>query len=242
MDAIEQQIDRHMARLARDPLRGLFNGDEWILRKLLHVYVINYTHLRKFVNYTGVVTIGELFMTRLRRHPQSHYEKTGMVYEKWRRSVTKNHMLKNWRKVYAISVTENDTEAQITFDKIPDVVICLPRHLGVIGWWDLHCTKKLIGRFGTPHVDEILTLRLLPQILPQPIAEAIADCMHGVITRRIIEDSSRVYYPWNTPEAWAEEVEFTYIDSYAGESDHIMGFPTNSWEADAHKLRAQYFA
>lgn len=46
--------------------------------------------------------------------------------------------------------------------------------------------RRAISAYGTPYQEEVITLRLLAQ-LPQPIAEAIEDCIRGVMERRFIK-------------------------------------------------------
>ncbi len=57
--------------------------------------------------------------------------------------------------------------------------------------------KKMIGKYETPYQEEVITLRLLAQ-LPQPIAEAIEDCIRGVMERRFV--------PYQTPGLWYQSV------------------------------------
>lgn len=209
MQTIEQQVDTYMAMLAQDPLRGLFNGDEWILRAKLKGIIVNGSQAPDQIH--GL--IGDIFVDILQRDnliPASHAVKcVGPFY------ADHHEMIKEWwYKAYDLDEIKTDTGVIFKFNQIPEVIIILKKSDIILGLRQLRCSRELIKRFGTPHVDEILTLRLLPQILPQPIAEAIADCMHGVITRRIIERSEQIYHPWNTPESMAEETDFDRIDQH----------------------------
>jgi hypothetical protein len=47
--------------------------------------------------------------------------------------------------------------------------------------------KKIVGAHGTPYQEEVIALRLITLLLPQPIAEAIEDCIRGVMERRFIQ-------------------------------------------------------
>lgn len=84
---------------------------------------------------------------------------------------------------------------------------------------------ELMKYHQTPHVDEILAQRAIAELLPQPIAEAIVECMRGVILRRWCAPSTDTYeyHAWNTVEACCDEVRFTYIDMY-GETYKIKQF------------------
>lgn len=96
-------------------------------------------------------------------------------------------------------------------------------------------SRKLIEKYLTPYIEEAYTLELLPTVLPQPIAEAIADCLMGVIARRAV-------YSWglalavNYVTAWDQEVILTYRDMFKA-SPRVPKIPAaDSWEAAAKKM------
>lgn len=96
--------------------------------------------------------------------------------------------------------------------------------------------QKLIETYLTPYVEEAYTLELLPQVLPQPIAEAIADCIMGVIARRRHNDGRPpLVADWQT--AWDHEVILTYVDMFGTWPRDKRLIPAeDSWEATAKKM------
>jgi hypothetical protein len=103
-----------------------------------------------------------------------------------------------------------------------------------------HLYIKMARRYRTLHIDEILTLRLLPQILPQPIAEAVADCIHGVMDRRYMHRGYMNYYDWTNEGAFWNEVSITHYDMF-GESEVTRASKPRqeSWEACAIELHEE---
>ncbi len=104
--------------------------------------------------------------------------------------------------------------------------------------YELECRPlhyKLIDKYLTPYVEEAYTIELLPKILPQPIAEAIMECIMGVIARRIHwRNISKATLDWT--KAWDQEVYLTYADMF-GALPHSIRIPSaNSWEAAAIRM------
>ena len=88
----------------------------------------------------------------------------------------------------------------------------------------------VLKQHGTFNLNEVRIIQLLPRILPQPIAEAIIDCMHGVITRRFIAPCW--FISLNPKWSWDTEVLFTYADTYLDRPKNIEEYYTNSWNED----------
>ena len=97
---------------------------------------------------------------------------------------------------------------------------------------------KLTRTHLTPYVDEALALQAIARILPQPIAEAIADCMYGVIARRYTQYTLGAWHPINSQEAWWAEVEYTYIDMFKRPSRSTARPLADSWEEAAALIHA----
>lgn len=97
---------------------------------------------------------------------------------------------------------------------------------------------KLIERWYTPYVDEILAIRQLHILLPQPIAEEIESCMCGVIARRFLQPYKMKLAKWNTRVAFENEIAFTYIDmfGYIPPESSLLTLRGVSWEAAAIRL------
>ncbi len=126
------------------------------------------------------------------------------------------------------------------FKKLPEIRVEMPiAEAQKTIWFERACPlyKKLVERYYTPFVEEVLIFRALAEILPQPIAEAIFDCIWGVIGRRPYYEIRMIRT--NREDAWRDEVCYTYYDMY-GEMPDQLGIPdAESWEAAAKMLYSE---
>lgn len=104
--------------------------------------------------------------------------------------------------------------------------------------------EKLISRWYTPYVDEILIIRALHMLLPQPIAEEVERCMCGVIARRFLRPYKMKLAKWNTRVAFENEIAFTYVDMFGDlpPADSLLTARGNSWETAAILLHKKLTA
>lgn len=142
---------------------------------------------------------------------------------------------------FGITAMLDDNQVHLSYTALPDINI-------TVKWeWDnkpfrglfAYETKinlnlnplqaKLVGKYGTPYPEEVIALRFIA-LLPQPIAEAIADCIHGVIERRFVE------YPapalsYTSQHAFERELYYTAqpYDIYIPNGLHMQD--KRDWEA-----------
>lgn len=95
--------------------------------------------------------------------------------------------------------------------------------------------RKIVSVYGTPYQEEVIALRLLA-LLPQPIAEAISDCILGVMERRFI-----LYYnpamTYLSISAVEEEIRYTaYPTRVYPEHDAKKMVDKRAWEVVAARL------
>lgn len=112
------------------------------------------------------------------------------------------------RKVskYGVVISINADVVRMAYEHIPEIYIDMRnRWSGRVfdlrelrfDFTSLQC--ELVSQFGTPYQEEVIQLRVVAK-LPQPIAEAIGDCIMAVIERRFMH--------WSVPQ-------FCYSHKYA---------------------------
>lgn len=126
--------------------------------------------------------------------------------------------------------------ARLHFTALPEITYMYEFDSKTIGFMHLSdIYQKLIKKYLTPYVEEAYTLELLPRVLPQPIAEAITDCIMGVISRRIALYGNRVEPIWQN--AWSQETCLTYVDMFGYWPPINEKIPAGeSWEAAAAEI------
>jgi hypothetical protein len=94
--------------------------------------------------------------------------------------------------------------------------------------------EELHTKYLTQYYEEVAALDLVKS-LPPPIAEAISDCIWGVIARRLpYEQFNNDVHPWNSNEAWEQEVTHTYRDMYGKNlCSYERAAHEHSWEEAA---------
>lgn len=126
--------------------------------------------------------------------------------------------------------------AQLHFTMFPEITYAYEFDSKCVGFIHLEdMYKKLIKKYLTPYYEEAYTLDLISRELPQPIAEAITDCIMGVISRRVVLYGCRVERIWQN--AWEQEVRLTYIDMFGYWPPTSAKIPAaDSWEAAAVEI------
>ena len=86
-------------------------------------------------------------------------------------------------------------EVRFSYTHVPDIHVNMridsPTYIKMLYYPDIEqppqhrLIEKMILKYGTPYPEEVVALRLIAR-LPQPIAEAISDCICAVMERRFI--------------------------------------------------------
>lgn len=117
-----------------------------------------------------------------------------------------------------LTLTREDDKIRISYSHLPEISISRPnKYAGKkfkprVDFDFTTLQRKIVGVYGTPFQEEVIALRLLMQ-LPQPIAEAISDCILGVMERRFIPYCSAGFI-YKSKFAFQSELRFTAYPEY----------------------------
>lgn len=226
MNSVVSRVDQFITQARNHPLFKIFEGNIDILRDAVAANV-------RIRPESYIITFEEILSRR-----QHYYIDIASVDNTRRRPAIDDRdalgRSSQWYNKYEIGFELDGEYFTRWFARLPEVKFRDKINLvtfNEVGYYDqINYAAVLVGRYGTPHIDEILTLRLIPQLLPQPIAEAILDCMYSVIARRFKRDCTYPYFPWSSKKSWQQEVEFTYGEMYREWYPGYIDTHCESWE------------
>ncbi len=143
---------------------------------------------------------------------------------------------------YDLYAERRGTEIRIGYKNLPEIYIDMPDRLtdrkyssNAVNFDLTSLQRKIVSQHGTPYPEEVIMLRELAK-LPQPIAEAISDCVRGVMERRFVPYSSPAF-AWRSYGATDREIELTAWPERIHVYDEYKRMPDRrNWEAVAARL------
>jgi hypothetical protein len=110
---------------------------------------------------------------------------------------------------------------KLYFEQLPDLVM----KLSLKEEFSYQRLMELILKtYGTPHVEEILVKKLISDVLPLPIADAVIDCFDGILEQRFLFKTIVAYYPYASYENWVVDALLACYTSY-GDDVVFPDFP-----------------